>query len=501
MIYFNKKNRRHFLIDSFRGVTTALALPFLGSLVPEKSWAGGPGRKKFIALAANNGVTATNWEPFLSANPSGDPRVRVRNLSDFAATGISKTFGTEFSPYLNKTTFIKGLDIVPSQGHNQIDGPLGNFVLEDKWSTIDQVLAYSSRFYQGDIPALPSIHIDVSNWGGMSARWLGGAFVTIPPYSDPNVLFKRIFFSTASNERARNVKIIDRVKSSSASLLASGKLGASDKLIVQNYFDLLSQTENRIKGQRPLEAAKPAAPMFNPNSRTERYRIMNDLIVLALNAGATQVASMSLRAIPYLDEPDGFTEAQKPGLDSRGLWHEVHHDTLDAYAATTEPVKLAAMLTYAKWSANTVVLDLVRKLDSIVEGNGKTMLDNSLLLYGNEIAYGVHEVVNMPVVIFGGAGGALTPGRLLDYTRYNATPVEYGTGYPWLGSFNSVIKPGRMYNQLLVSMMQSMGLQPGDYERPGRPGYGAITSLNPLRNQTYAPVLSDHSQMLPLWKV
>ena len=48
---------------------------------------------------------------------------------------------------------------------------------------------------------------------------------------------------------------------------------------------------------------------------------------------------------------------------------------------------------------------------SIPEGDG-TLLDNSMLLFGSELGQGgSHIVHNLPLILAGGAGGALKTGR------------------------------------------------------------------------------------------
>jgi hypothetical protein len=57
----------------------------------------------------------------------------------------------------------------------------------------------------------------------------------------------------------------------------------------------------------------------------------------------------------------------------------------------------------------------LKKLDSIQEGTG-TVLDNTAVFFSSEIADGnQHGHKNMPVVLAGGLGGAITPGRHVKY--------------------------------------------------------------------------------------
>ncbi|MEO0336554.1 MAG: hypothetical protein AAF202_09170 [Pseudomonadota bacterium] len=82
----------------------------------------------------------------------------------------------------------------------------------------------------------------------------------------------------------------------------------------------------------------------------------------------------------------------------------------------------------------------------------------------------------MPVLLAGQAGGALTTGRLIDYGpnyddgAFLRAPDTYGrNGY----------REGRVYNQLLVTLLQAMGLSPSQYE--SSPGSGVWCIWKRLR--------------------
>jgi hypothetical protein len=84
---------------------------------------------------------------------------------------------------------------------------------------------------------------------------------------------------------------------------------------------------------------------------------------------------------------------------------------------------------------------LVGKLKALPEGSG-TVLDNTLLFWTNELGLGgVHSPTNIPYVLAGKCGGALTTGRYLDFL---------GTQTPAFGV-------GQAHNRLLVSILNMFG--------------------------------------------
>jgi hypothetical protein len=50
-----------------------------------------------------------------------------------------------------------------------------------------------------------------------------------------------------------------------------------------------------------------------------------------------------------------------------------------------------------------------------IDSDGRSMLDNSVLLWGNELGIGnTHSYTNIPWLVAGGAGGYFKMGRFLD---------------------------------------------------------------------------------------
>jgi hypothetical protein len=74
---------------------------------------------------------------------------------------------------------------------------------------------------------------------------------------------------------------------------------------------------------------------------------------------------------------------------------------------------------------------LLDKLDAVREGNG-TMLDNTLVVWGTEVATGAHNFDNVPFIVAGGGAKGVRSGRLLN-------------------------AGGAFHHRLLVSIAQYMG--------------------------------------------
>jgi hypothetical protein len=98
---------------------------------------------------------------------------------------------------------------------------------------------------------------------------------------------------------------------------------------------------------------------------------------------------------------------------------------------------------------------LLGKLDAVVEGNGKTILDNSIALWATHIRSTSHTFHDVPYTIAGSAGGVFKTGRWVHLP--NNYPDDYGfdaQGAPYLHSAGD----GPNHNDLLVALLNAMGV-------------------------------------------
>lgn len=60
----------------------------------------------------------------------------------------------------------------------------------------------------------------------------------------------------------------------------------------------------------------------------------------------------------------------------------------------------------------------IQQMKNIQESDGRSLLDNSMLLYGSSLADGhEHADRNLPLILAGGGGGSIETGRLLEFKR------------------------------------------------------------------------------------
>ena len=120
----------------------------------------------------------------------------------------------------------------------------------------------------------------------------------------------------------------------------------------------------------------------------------------------------------------------------------------------------------------------MEKMDQISESNGKTLLDNSLVYFGNEQSGGSsHEHTDVPILVGGTAGGKIRPG----YWDYTFRPYAFYQGRKDLRKPVGSVP----YNNFLVSMMKALGLEANEWRSSGQKGFGEF-SLSKVKSDFIA---------------
>jgi hypothetical protein len=218
---------------------------------------------------------------------------------------------------------------------------------------------------------------------------------------DPKLAFERLFSCGAAGERlSRRQKyqksILDFVLEDARDL--QSKLGIKDRRKLDEYLTSVRELEVRVNnpGSRTPEAL-PEYPIPSgiPEDYATHIRLMYDLMVLAFQGDLTRVATFvvanegSNRAYPFIEVPDG------------------HHD-LSHHG--NNPEKQAKIRKINHFHA-TQLAYFLGKLQGIADG-GRTLLDNSMILYGSGLGDGnAHNHDNLPILLAGRGGGTIASGR------------------------------------------------------------------------------------------
>src|SRR5947209_3088615 len=391
-------SRRSFL----RGVGVSMALPWLESLPvwgdDKPRLASSEPPVRLAVLFSGNGFHSKEWWA--------------------KGEGARMEFGKVLEslwPFREKLLFIRGLynaEALIGGIHSCQTGNLrtGAQLAPDgeirSGISCDQVLAERLK-EQTKVPSLvlgcePSIAAIHKNYSMVYSSHISWSSPTTPAPLElyPALAFDRLFRDEVGRA---DTSVLDAVREDAAGY--RDKVSASDRHRLDEYLCSVREVETRIQrageagrlqGWRPTldkpDMPRPADGI--PQDIDQHMRLMSDILVLAFRADTTRVCTLKLNndhsslRFPHL------------GVDSM-IHHLLSHSDGDDW------------LKVNRFFAEQVAY-IAKKLDSVDEG-GRTLLDNSMILYLSSMMTGGHNNDQLPVVLLGRGGGQIKTGRTVDY--------------------------------------------------------------------------------------
>jgi len=236
----------------------------------------------------------------------------------------------------------------------------------------------------------------------------------LPMESHPRVVFERLFGDGGSAaeriaQTRKDHSILDSVTQEVAGLQRS--LGSSDRTKLDEYLAAVREIEQRIQttGRRGAEAqlSLPERPIDIPETFEEHAKTMLDLQVLAYQADITRVVTLLLarEQSPRTYENIGVPEQH------HSCSHHINNPKLIARKAKIDQYHVQ-LLGY-----------FLKRMRDTNDGDG-SLLDHSMILYGGGLGNGnIHDHMNLPCLLAGGAAGHLKGGRHVAYSVANKTPM------------------------------------------------------------------------------
>ena len=419
-------SRRQFL----RGLGACVALPLLESAVstkvlaaglaaqPATTAAGAPLRTLFLYFP--NGAIPSAWWP-TGENTAFELNRTLQPLADLRSQ--LQILGE--LDHINATPGPDG-----AGDHARANGTFLTGVRMKKSATeiragisIDQVIAH----HIGHLTRFPSLELTCDagrNSGACDSGYscayqynLSWSSPTTPmtPEANPRLVFERLFGAGSPGERAANLQrryqeersILDFVAEDARQM--QRRLNARDRDKLDQYLTGVRAVETRIQNAERLGQVKDPnleAPAGIPASYAEHIHIMFDLLTLAFQTDSTRVATLLLAH-------DGSNRS----FDEIGV-PEGHHDLSHHFDDAEKIRKVQEIdLWYVKQLAA-----FLQKLQQTKDVDGKSLLYNSMIVYGGGNADGNrHTHVNLPIVLAGAGGGTLTPGRFI---RHGSKPAS-----------------------------------------------------------------------------
>ena len=474
-------SRRQVLRGAF-GAT--LAIPLLRSLLPEKeARASYTTRKYFVSMQTEHGIAwGKNMYPgdatLTDKRTYAGHEIRSGKLVPVKMGGramicpiLSGSAATLTDKLAAKLNVIRGVDIpVGGTGHSP-SSALGNYahnaaegtkdyVPLKYMPTIDQVMAWSPNFY-ADLSSIRErslVAADQSSFNYSNPQARSGPVQKVGATFDSAELMSRIFVSNAPGGRK---PIADLVLADYNRMRNSSGISKNDQRRLDDHMQRISELQRRLNVRADCSAVKVPAgksgdymskPTYGVTASLQEsaWEIMNDVIVAAFMCGTSRIA--------VTRAGDGTTFSDYPGSD----WHhEVAHLAFNPDEVNQKLMAAAYQAFFEK-----VFLDLASKLDAVDDGTGRTLLDDSLIMWQQEAGPIQHCRESLPIVTAGSAGGFFKTGIYADYRNLYVQRTK--DIFPGL----EVSHAGLIHGQWLGTVLQSMGIERSEYETTPNGGYG-----------------------------
>jgi hypothetical protein len=438
--------------DFLGGVKTAAALaPFVPFLNREAEAAPASTPIRFMILSTYNGaVPAQYW-------PEGGE-------TDFTFRPGSTT--EPLAPYRTKMIFPMNMKRQRSGGGGHESafrclwtgagqtGSGGGFGGYAAGPSVDQIIAKALPAGQ---TTFPSLQFGVQHDGPganptvLTVMTYAAAGQPLAPESNPYTMFDRLMIGSTGAPtgiskdqleklKVRRQSVLDLVRDDLKAL--SPRVDRSDRVKIEQHVNGISEIEKRLNmpvnaptaGANCSATAVPMGIDLKANeSFPELLGIQNSLAVSALACDRTRVASMQWSR--------GFSQVRHTWVGVNLEHHTLSHMT----SAANQAQKFAI----DRWFHERMA-ELLHQMDSVQEAGG-TLLDNTMLIFCNDLSEGAaHSVAPAISWVAGKGGGKLKTGRLLDLSAYDFT-------------------------QMMLTGAQVMGVNVTQIGSLGKPG--AITSL------------------------
>jgi hypothetical protein len=412
-------NRRRFL----KGLGACLALPALESVRPftalASKAAAAPRRMAFMYFP--NGALQGNWWPTgegkdFVLNRTMEPLESLKSkiqviggLDHRHATAGPDGAGDHARA---NGTFLTGVRVKKTAGGDIRAGV-----------SIDQVVAQQI----GHLTRFPSLELscDAVRKSGSCDSGYSCAYqfnlawrspsTPVAPEPNPRLVFERLFGSGPQGLRNQHLKmrqeqqrsILDFVMEDAQSL--QRQMTARDKQKLDEYLTSVREIEKRIQSAERFGAPPDPAvdtPVGIPTTYQEHMRIMFEMLALAFQTDSTRVATLLLahdgsnRAFPDVGIPEG-------------------HHYLSHHSNNKEMMEKIGQIDH--WYMQQFAWFL-QKLEQTKDIDGKSLLDNSMIVYGCGNSDGNrHTHANLPIILAGGGGGSLQTGR---YLKLDGVPMS-----------------------------------------------------------------------------
>ncbi len=433
------RNRRDFLRDL--GLSSA-AIPFLLNLPSLGASTQATRKKRLIIMFSPNGVfpktfwpegTETEFTFGASLKPLEPFKDRMLTLHGVC----DKVRGDGDNHMRGIGCLLTGVELFPGNVQGGSDTPAG-------WASglsIDQEIKAKlqsdavtrTRFGSLEFGVLVPERADT--WTRMV---YAGPNKPIAPIDDPYRMFKKLYGKTKDREDLRS--IMDEVQDDLK--LIGSKLGSADRQILDEHATFVREMEQELNADQ--QAASHALPEIEPGVKAQNdsipklSRMQIDLMVNSFAADFARVATLQ-----YTNSVGG---ARMRWLGINEGHHELSHNP------DSDEKSVEKLTRINQWYCEQLAYLAQRLKDTPEPGGTGSLLDNTTIVWTNELGKGnSHTLDNIPFVMVGN-GLDFRMGRALKFPKVS-------------------------HNRLLLSLAHGMGHTIDRFGNPDFCGDGPLANL------------------------
>lgn len=388
------RNRRTILRDL--GLSAA-SLPFLAGLPSLQAATSTKRKQRLIVVFTPNGTLPTHFFPD-ATGPLCDLKPILRPMEAFreqmlVLRGVHNRIKGDGDGHMRgMSCMLTGIELQPGNIQGGSDTPAG-------WGggiSIDQEIknflqkdpASATRF--GSLEFGVAVPDRADPWTRMI---YGGADKPLAPIDDPYRMLKKLYGQ--QKDSATLAKLLDDVGDDLQRV--SRKVSAEDQQRLKDHLELVRGLESDLKrvGERellhPEPELDPNIELVNDNT-PEISRMQIDLLVNAMANDMARVASLQyMRSVG---------QARMRWLDVKEGHHSLSHEPDKNESAQDK------LLRINTWFAEEIAHLAGKLADTPEPGGDGNMLDNTTILWTNELGKGnSHTPNNIPFVLIGGGTG------------------------------------------------------------------------------------------------
>lgn len=433
-------NRRDFLRDM--GLSAA-TLPFVLNL-PSLGFANQNRRKqRLVIMFSPNGVVPGTFWPD-AAGPLGELKPSLAPLEPFKERMLTlhgvcdKVQGDGDNHMRGIGCLLTGIELHPgniqggshtpagwAKGHS-IDQEIKNFLQKDP--------ATRTRFGSLEFGVMVPKRADT--WTRMV---YAGSNKPLAPIDNPYEMFAKLYGQV--KDQALLASVLDEVKDDLKKVGA--KVSAADRRLLEEHATFVREMEQELRAAEQAKAGHPV-PVLEPGVKEENdnipkiTRLQIDLMVNSFLADFTRIATLQFT------NSVGQAKMRWIGVDEGH--HELSHEPDNNTKAQEHLTKIN------RWFAEQLAFLAQRLADTPEPGGPGSLLDNTLIVWTNELGKGnSHTLDNIPWVLVG-----------------NGLDFKMGQAHKF---------PRVPHNRLLLSLAHGFGHRITTFGNPNFCGAGPLSAL------------------------